>query len=52
VLAAFRSFGNRPLVVEGAGRAPRSLDPRRDVIDLVETLGLPVLLVARAGLGT
>jgi dethiobiotin synthetase len=52
VLAAFRSFGSRPIVAEGAGGLLVPLDPRRDVIDLIETLGLPVLLVARAGLGT
>src|SRR5215468_3533076 len=52
VLAAFRSFGQRPLVAEGAGGLLVPLDPRRDVVDLVEALGLPVLLVARAGLGT
>lgn len=52
VLAAFRSFGDRPLVAEGAGGLLVPLDPRRDVVDLIEALGLPVLLVARAGLGT
>ena len=52
VLAAFRSFGERPLVAEGAGGLLVPLDRRRDVIDLVEVLELPVLLVARAGLGT
>lgn len=52
VLAAFRSFGDRPLVAEGAGGLLVPLDPRRDVIDLIEALGLPVVLVARAGLGT
>jgi dethiobiotin synthetase len=52
VLAAFRSFGDRPIVVEGAGGLLVPLDRRRDVIDLVEMLQLPVVLVARAGLGT
>lgn len=52
VLAAFRRFGDRPLVVEGAGGLLVPLDRRRDVIDLVEELELPVVLVARAGLGT
>jgi len=52
VLAAFRDFGSRSLVAEGAGGLLVPLDPRRDVIDLIEALGLPVLLVARAGLGT
>ena len=52
VLAAFRSFGDRPLVVEGAGGLLVPLDRRREVIDLIEALVLPVVLVARAGLGT
>jgi dethiobiotin synthetase len=52
VLEAFRSFGNRALVTEGAGGLLVPLDPQRDVIDLIELLGLPVVLVARAGLGT
>lgn len=52
VLAAYRSFGDRPLVAEGAGGLLVPLDPRRDVIDLIEALALPVVLVARAGLGT
>jgi dethiobiotin synthetase len=43
---------NGPLVVEGAGGLAVPLDDRHDVIDLVEVLRLPVLLVARAGLGT
>jgi len=52
VLAAYRSFGHRALVAEGAGGLLVPLDPRRDVIDLIEALQLPVVLVARAGLGT
>jgi len=52
VLAAYRSFADRPLVAEGAGGLLVPLDPRRDMIDLVEALALPVVLVARAGLGT
>ncbi len=52
VLAAFQRFGDRPLVVEGAGGLLVPLDRRRDVIDLIEALQLPVVLVARAGLGT
>jgi len=51
-MKAYRSFAGRPLVVEGAGGLRVPLDARREVIDLVELLGLPVLLVARAGLGT
>jgi dethiobiotin synthetase len=50
--AAFQSFGDRPIVVEGIGGLFVPLDPRRDVIDLIQELRLPVLLVARAGLGT
>jgi dethiobiotin synthetase len=51
-LAAFRSFDGRPLVAEGAGGLLVPLDFDHDVIDLIELLRLPVLLVARAGLGT
>ncbi len=51
-MRAYRSFAGRPLVVEGAGGLCVPLDARREVIDLVQVLGLPVLLVARAGLGT
>ncbi|MFZ5470901.1 MAG: dethiobiotin synthase [Myxococcota bacterium] len=51
-LAAFRSFEGRSLVVEGAGGLFVPIDSQRDVIDLIEALRLPVLLVARAGLGT
>ena len=52
VLEAFRRFGDRSLVVEGAGGLLVPLDGRRDIVDLIEALGLPVVLVARAGLGT
>ena len=51
-LEAFRSFEGRPLVAEAAGGLRVPVDERRDVIDLVVELGLPALLVARAGLGT
>ncbi len=51
-LEAFRSFDGRALVAEGAGGLLVPIDGQRDVIDLVEELKLPVLLVARAGLGT
>lgn len=50
--AAFVSFAGRPLVVEGAGGLFVPLDARRDVIDLIARWRLPVVLVARAGLGT
>lgn len=52
VLALARSFGARPLVIEGAGGLFVPIDARRDIIDLIEALHTPVLLVARAGLGT
>ena len=51
-LAAYRSFDGRPLILEGAGGLYVSLDSRREMIDLMQILALPVLLVARAGLGT
>jgi dethiobiotin synthase len=43
---------NGPLVVEGAGGLLVPLNSRELMIDLIERLGLPVLLVARSGLGT
>jgi len=52
VLALARSFGRRPLVIEGAGGLFVPIDARRDIIDLIAALNVPVLLVARAGLGT
>lgn len=52
VLRAFRGLGDGPGVVEGAGGLHVPVTARRDVIDLVEALELPVVLVARAGLGT
>lgn len=52
VLALARSFGGRPLILERAGGLFVPIDTRRDIIDLIEALHLPVLLVARAGLGT
>jgi len=51
-LRAFRSFQGRALVVEGAGGLLVPLDARHLVIDLVAATRLPVVLVARAGLGT
>ena len=52
VLAAYRSFAGRALVAGGAGGLLVPLDPRHDVVDLIALLRLPVVLVARAGLGT
>lgn len=53
---AFAAVGEGALVVEGAGGllVPLHLDggAPREVLDLVAWSGLPVLLVARAGLGT
>jgi dethiobiotin synthetase len=51
-LAAFRSFKGRPLVAEAAGGLRVPIDFQRDNLDLVAELKLPVVLVARAGLGT
>jgi dethiobiotin synthetase len=39
-------------VVEGAGGLFVPIDAKHDIIDLIEQLKLPVILVARAGLGT
>ena len=41
-----------PLVVEGAGGLMVPLNERHLMIDLIARLGIPVLLVARSGLGT
>ena len=51
-LKAFRAFQGRAVVVEGAGGLLVPLDARHMVIDLVAATRLPVVLVARAGLGT
>lgn len=51
-LEAWEPLSRGPAVVEGAGGLFVPLDPVHDVIDLVQALRLPVLLVARAGLGT
>lgn len=39
-------------LVEGIGGVRVPLADEREVIDLIEDLGLPVLIVARSGLGT
>ncbi len=49
---AFRALGRGPGIVEGAGGLFVPLDDTHDVIDLIRALKLPVVLVARAGLGT
>ncbi|KAF0119136.1 MAG: bioCD [Rhodospirillaceae bacterium] len=41
-----------PLVVEGAGGLFVPLNEHHDMIDLMARLGVPVVLVARSGLGT
>lgn len=51
-LRGFHRFDGRSLVVEGAGGLFVPLDEHREVVDLVVSLELPVVLVARAGLGT
>ncbi|MBZ4415039.1 dethiobiotin synthase [Myxococcus sp. RHSTA-1-4] len=51
-LAAWEKLRHGPVVVEGAGGLFVPLDSWHDVIDLVAALRLPVLLVARSGLGT
>jgi dethiobiotin synthetase len=50
-IRTFRSFQS-PVVVEGAGGLRVPLDPKHDVVDLAAALKLPIILVARAGLGT
>lgn len=52
VQAAYERFAGRDLVVEGAGGLFVPLDAERDVIDVIVAWNLPVVLVARAGLGT
>lgn len=51
-LKAFRAFQGRALVVEGAGGLLVPLDSKHQVIDFISATRLPVVLVARAGLGT
>ena len=51
-LAAYSSFAGRSLIVEAAGGLRVPIDSRHDIIDLVVELALPVILVARSGLGT
>lgn len=52
--AAFRSLSSRHpcLIVEGVGGLLVPLGPRTTVADLAKQLGLPLVLVARPGLGT
>jgi dethiobiotin synthetase len=54
ILASLRALAARhaAVVVEGAGGLLVPLTPRETYADLAVRLGLPVLVVARAGLGT
>jgi dethiobiotin synthetase len=52
VMSTFRGFGKRAGIVEGAGGLFVPLDDSHDVIDAIEAFRLPVVVVARAGLGT
>lgn len=51
-LKAFQVPTANPLVVEGAGGLLHPLNASDYVVDLIRHLELPVLLVARSGLGT
>lgn len=44
--------GVRPLVVEGAGGVLVPLNARQNMLDLMQRLGFPVVVVARSTLGT
>jgi dethiobiotin synthetase len=52
LVRTFRAFGAGAGVVEGAGGLHVPLTPKHDVLDLIVAVKLPVVLVARAGLGT
>lgn len=52
VLALLKRFAAHPQVVEGAGGLFVPLTPKHDVVDLARLVQLPVVVVARAGLGT
>lgn len=52
VRSGFFLLGSGSGVVEGAGGLHVPVDEKRDVIDVIDALELPVVLVARAGLGT
>lgn len=51
-LSDFQLPRQRPLIVEGAGGLMVPLNNQELMIDLIELLQLPVVLVARSGLGT
>lgn len=46
------NYNSRHLIVEGAGGLIVPINWENTILDLIEKLGLPVLLVARSGLGT
>lgn len=54
IVAAYRHLAARHdfVVAEGAGGVLVPLDERRTMLDLMRSLGLPVLVVARPNLGT
>lgn len=52
LVRGFQSLGPGPGIVEGAGGLFVPLTEAHDVIDLIAAVKLPVVLVARAGLGT
>jgi dethiobiotin synthetase len=52
LVTAFKALGPGPGVVEGAGGLFVPLTAHHDVIDLMSSFQLPVVVVARAGLGT
>ncbi|MFT3706023.1 MAG: dethiobiotin synthase [Archangium sp.] len=52
LVKVFRDFGDGSGVVEGAGGLHVPLAGKLEIIDLIGALKLPVVLVARAGLGT
>ncbi|RKH70553.1 dethiobiotin synthase [Corallococcus interemptor] len=51
-LEAWKRLKGGSVVVEGAGGLFVPVDSKRDVVDLIQAFRLPVVLVARAGLGT
>jgi dethiobiotin synthetase len=52
IVAQFRTIGNRPLVIEGAGGLFVPLNDRQFIIDLIRQLDATVLLVSRNYLGS
>ncbi|PZR18678.1 MAG: dethiobiotin synthase [Archangium gephyra] len=52
LVRGFQALGPGPGIVEGAGGLFVPITEKHDVIDLIEAVKLPVVLVARAGLGT